>query len=171
MELLERFAQGDIDAFEALFRDFQRNVYAWIVRIVRDPAVAEDLTAEAFWRMYRAHARFDPRGNFGGWARRIATNLSLDHLKKMRRERPLLIEAAEEPGENPGTQRELREQITRAFEKLSPKLRVVATLALIEEVPPREIAEALGVREVTVRVRLSRASKILREQLKGTNPA
>ena len=66
MELLERFAQGDIDAFEALFRDFQRNVYAWIVRIVRDPAVAEDLTAEAFWRMYRAHARFDPRGNFGG---------------------------------------------------------------------------------------------------------
>lgn len=171
MELLERFARGDMDAFEALFRDFQRNVYAWIARIVRDPAAAEDLTVEAFWRMYRAHARFDPTGNFGGWARRIATNLSLDHLKKMRRERPLLIEAVAEPGENPGAQRELREQIARAFEKLSPKLRAVATLALIEEVPPREIAEALGVPEVTVRVRLSRASKILRGELKDAMPS
>lgn len=48
MELLERFAQGEMDAFEALFREFQRSVYAWIVRIVRDPAIAEDLTVEAF---------------------------------------------------------------------------------------------------------------------------
>lgn len=115
--------------------------------------------------MYRAHARFDRGGNFGGWARRIATNLALDHLKKMRRERPLLIEAVEEPHENPGVQRELREQITRAFEKLSPKLRIVATLGLIEEVPTAEIAEALGIPEGTVRVRLSRASKILRDEL------
>jgi RNA polymerase sigma-70 factor, ECF subfamily len=169
MELLERFAQGDMEAFEALFREYQRNVYAWIVRIVRDSAAAEDLAVEAFWRMYRAHARFDPQGHFGGWARRIATNVALDHLKKMRRERPLLMEAVDEPGENPGVQRELREQIACAFEKLSPKLRVVATLGLIEEVPCREIAEALGIPEGTVRVRLFRAAKILREQLKDVS--
>ena len=170
MELLERFAQGDREAFEALFREFQHSVYAWIVRIVRDEGVAEDLTVEAFWRMYRAHARFDPKGNFGGWARRIATNLALDQWKKMKRERPLLIEAVEEPGENPAVQREMREQIARAFEKLSPKLRVVATLGLVEEVPSREIAEALGIPEGTVRVRLFRAAKILRGELKDSMP-
>src|SRR5215469_12817703 len=66
MELLERFAAGDVEAFEALFRQHQCEVYGWILRIVRDRATAEDLTIETFWRMYRAHARFDAaKGNCG----------------------------------------------------------------------------------------------------------
>jgi len=56
MELLERFAHGELEAFETLFRQFQRQVHGWIVRLVRDTAVAEDLTVETFWRAYRAHA-------------------------------------------------------------------------------------------------------------------
>ena len=48
MELLQRFAAGDLDAFEALFRQHQKEVYAWIVRIVRDRGIAEDLTVETF---------------------------------------------------------------------------------------------------------------------------
>lgn len=169
MELLERFAQGDMDAFEALFRQFQREVFGWIVRIVRDTGTAEDLTVEAFLRAYRAHAHFVPAGNFAGWLRRIATNLALDHLKRSRRESPLADDfpvAAAESG-NPGVQRETREQIERAFRALSPKLRVVATLALVEEVPYREIAEALGVPEATVRVRAFRATRLLRSKLKS----
>jgi RNA polymerase sigma-70 factor (ECF subfamily) len=51
MELLQRFAAGDPDAFESLFRRYQSDVYRWIVRIVRDPAAAEDLTVETFWRV------------------------------------------------------------------------------------------------------------------------
>lgn len=86
MELLERFARGDLEAFETLFRQFQGEVYGWIVRIVRDRGIAEDLTVETFWRIHRAHARFDAEGNFGAWARRIATNAALDHLKTARRE-------------------------------------------------------------------------------------
>jgi len=62
-ELEERFAQGDLEAFETLFRQFQRDVYRWIVRIVRRPDIAEELTVETFWRIYRAHARFDPSRN------------------------------------------------------------------------------------------------------------
>src|ERR1700719_711357 len=89
MELLERFTAGDLDAFEALFRQHQRQVYAWIVRIVRDSGIAEDLTVETFWRIYRSRARFDPAGNFGAWAYRIATNAALDHLRKSRREMEL----------------------------------------------------------------------------------
>lgn len=89
MELLERFAAGDMDAFEALFQQYQKDVYAWIVRIVRDTGVAEDLTVETFWRIYRSRARFEPTGNFPAWARRIATNAALDHLRSRRRETPL----------------------------------------------------------------------------------
>ena len=56
---LEQFTRGDIQAFETLFRQYQHEVYGWIVRIVRDPGTAEDLTVETLWRIYRAHARFD----------------------------------------------------------------------------------------------------------------
>jgi DNA-directed RNA polymerase specialized sigma24 family protein len=53
MELLERFAAGDLEAFEALFRAHQKEVYGWVVRIVRDTGIAEDLTVETFWRIYK----------------------------------------------------------------------------------------------------------------------
>jgi RNA polymerase sigma-70 factor (ECF subfamily) len=76
-EVLRQFCHGDLDAFETLFHQHQTEVYGWIVRIVRDPAIAEDLTIETFWRIYRAHARFDPERCFGAWARRIATNAAL----------------------------------------------------------------------------------------------
>ena len=79
--LLNDFANGDLIAFEALFHQFQPEVRGWILRIVREPAIADDLTIETFWRIHRAHARFDPQRSFGAWARRIATNVALDHLK------------------------------------------------------------------------------------------
>ena len=54
MELLERFAQGEVEAFETLVRQFQGEVFGWIIRIVRDPGIAEDLTVETFWRIARS---------------------------------------------------------------------------------------------------------------------
>jgi RNA polymerase sigma-70 factor (ECF subfamily) len=89
----------------------------------------------------------------------------------MRREVPLVGEPADAAQANPGVQRETREQIATAFRSLTPKLRIVATLSLIEEVAHREIAEALGISEAAVRVRLFRATKILREQLKERGPS
>ena len=50
MDLFQRFALGEIDAFETLVRQSQGDSYAWIVRIVRDPGIAEDLTVETLWR-------------------------------------------------------------------------------------------------------------------------
>src|ERR1700675_4269595 len=85
-DVLRQFCHGDLDAFEALFRHHQGEVHGWIVRIVRDPAAAEDLTVETFWRIYRARARFDRARGFGPWARRVAPNAALDHLKAARLE-------------------------------------------------------------------------------------
>jgi len=167
MELLERFALGDLEAFEALFRQFQGQVYGWIIRIVRDPGAAEDLTVETFWRVYRAHARFRPEGNFGAWVRRIATNAAFDHLKRTRREVALVDDpqAAERP--DPAVRREERERIARAFLELPARLRVAATLALIEEEPYENIAEGLGISVGGVKTRVWRAVRLLRRKLKG----
>ena len=166
MELLERFAAGDLDSFETLFRQHQREVYAWIVRIIRDSSAAEDLTLETFWRIYRARARFNPeQGNFRGWARRIATNAALDHLRHARRETELAGDYPAAPRGDPVVRAELRSQIRQAFLDLPAKYRLVATLALIEDEPYSEIAEAVGISEALVKVRVFRAVRMLRKKL------
>ena len=164
MERLERFANGDVAAFEELFREYQGSVYGWIVRIVRNPAAAEDLTVEAFWRMYRARQRFDPERSFGAWARRIATNVALDHLRSATRELPL--ESAPPPqAPSPAESADLARALRRAFSQLPPKLQAVASLALVEQEPYAEIADALGISLAAVKSREFRAVRILRQKL------
>ena len=165
MDLLQRFAHGEIDAFETLVRQFQGDIYAWTVRIVRDPGVAEDLTVETLWRVYRARHQFRPDGNFGAWARRIATNLAIDHLRRNRPEQSLAAEPAGVPQPDPLVRRELRERIEQAFRRLPAKLQVAATLALVDELPYDEIANALGTSVGAVKVRVFRAVRILRKRL------
>jgi len=165
---LEQFTQGDIQAFEALFRQYQHEVYGWIVRIVHDSGAAEDLTIETFWRIYRARTRFDPRRSFGPWARRIATNLALEHLSRRRMERSL----DDLPGRVPATRTpdpaigaDVRAKVLAAFDELPAKLRVTATLVMIEEMPYAEIADALGISTNGVKSRVFRAVRLLRKSL------
>ena len=167
---LERFTQGDIRAFESLFREYQGEVYGWIVRIVRDPGAAEDLTIETFWRIYRARARFDPRRPFGAWARRIATNRALDHLSRRREVYPLdrdvPQQGATHGASEPAVGDEVRAKVLAAFNQLPAKLRAAATLAMIEETPYAEIADALGISVNGVKSRVFRAVRLLRRSLK-----
>ena len=172
MELLQRFAAGDLDAFESLFRQYQRDVYRWIVRIVRDPSVAEDLTVETFWRVHKAHAGFDPEAKFAAWLRRIATNVALDHLRR----RPAYVELPEdlaaEQRPDCAVQQETRIALRKAFGELPPKLRLVAQLGLVEDETYSEIAEALGISAAAARVRMFRAVRLLRKKLQksGVHP-
>src|SRR5260370_6971460 len=83
-ELLAWFVEGDVDAFECLYREYHAEVYQWAMRIVRDVGIAEDVLVDAFWRAYRGRAQFDAARSFGAWMRRITTNVALDHLRSMR---------------------------------------------------------------------------------------
>jgi RNA polymerase sigma-70 factor (ECF subfamily) len=165
MDLLKRFARGEIDAFETLVRQFQGEIYGWIVRIVRDPAAAEDLTVETLWRIYQARRHFRPDGNFAAWARRIATNQALDYLRRKRPEQSFLTEPAGPVAPDRIVQQETREQIQQAFRRLPAGLQVAAALALIEEVPYSEIAAALGTSVGAIKLRVFRASRLLRKHL------
>jgi RNA polymerase sigma-70 factor (ECF subfamily) len=173
---LERFTRGDIQAFEALFREYQGEVHAWIIRIVHDPGAAEDLTIETFWRIYRTRTRFDPRRPFGAWARRIATNLALEHLSRHRPEKSLdnayPIFAAGSETADPAISADVRAKVLAAFDELPAKLRVAVRLAMIEERPYAEIANALGISTNGVKSRVFRAIRLLRKSLekRGVRP-
>ena|SRR5438477_611829 len=167
MDVLERFAAGDLEAFEIVFRQLQSEVYGWIMRIVRDHAAAEDLTLETFWRMYRARARFDPSCSAGPWARRIATHVALDYLRRRRPEIELPENIPQPRGPDPALQRELGDQIRWAFDRLPAKLRVAATLALVEECSYEEVAAALGCTVGAVKLRVFRAVRVLRKLLEN----
>jgi|ERR1700676_1552326 RNA polymerase sigma-70 factor (ECF subfamily) len=170
MELLERFAAGDLEAFEVLFRQHQKEVYAWTVRIVRDTGIAEDLTVETFWRIYNNRTRFHLDGNFRAWARRIATNAALDHLRHTRQETTLPENLPCAPNPDSAVSRETRDSINRAFHELPAKYRMVASLALVEEESYADIAQAAGISESLVKVRVFRAVRMLRKKLNLLRP-
>ena len=172
MELLQRFAAGDLDAFESLFRQYQRDVYRWIVRIVREPAAAEDLTLETFWRIHKAHAGFRPDANFGAWLRRIATNLALDHLRRRRPDVALENDVAAEQKPDSAVQQQTRMALRKAFAELPPRLRVVVQLGLVEDDSYSEIAQALGISAGAAKTRMFRGVRLLRKKLRrlGVHP-
>lgn len=167
--VLERFRAGDLGAFEALFHEHQRPVYTWILRIVRNPAAAEDLTLETFWRIHRSRGRFEPHLAFAPWARRIATRVALDWLRTRRPEVELTPEMActlpSVSARDPGIAAEIREKTVLAFARLPPNLRAAATLSVVEELPHKEIAAALGISVGAVKLRVFRALRLLRTEL------
>lgn len=167
--VLDQFRQGDTDAFETLFRLHQHAVYGWILRIVRNPTAAEDVTVETFWRIHRAHARFQPTRGFEAWARSIATHAALDWLRNHRNE----IEPFQQPAQesqapasgDAAISAEIRQKTALAFGRLPPRLRIAAVLAVVEERPQKEVAEALGISVAAVKLRVFRALRMLRKDL------
>lgn len=164
-DLLNEFRQGNVAAFETLFRLHQRAVYGWILRIVRNPAAADDLTVESFWRIHRAHARFQPSRGFEAWARRIATRAALDWLRTQRPEIELPAELPAPATADLAVTAEIRCKTELAFQRLPPKLRIAAVLAVVEEQPHKEVAEALGISVSAVKLRVFRALRLLRKDL------
>jgi RNA polymerase sigma factor (sigma-70 family) len=167
--VLDEFRRGDPNtfevAFESLFHLYQRAVYGWLLRIVRNPSAAEDLTVETFWRIYRAHARFDPSRGFEAWARSIAVHAALDWLRTQRPESELPVDVPAPDTGNPGVSAEIRRRTAAAFGRLPPKLRIAAILAVVEELPHKEVAMALGISIAAVKVRVFRALRLLRNDL------
>lgn len=167
---LDLFQQGDLNAFESLFREHQPAVYRWILRIVRDPSAAEDLTVETFWRIHRAHARFQAGRPFEPWARRIATRAALDWLRARRPEVELPHAGADLPAASaadPGIAAEIRAKTAQAFARLPPRLRIAAVLSVVEQQPHKDVAAALGISVIAAKLRVFRALRLLREDLES----
>lgn len=152
--------------FESLFRAHQAEVYAWIVRMVRDPGAAEDLTVETFWRVWKHRASYDQSRPFQPWVRRIASRVALDHL----RHAPRLVEMERSPATRDAPlaeQHQLQARLEAAIRSLPAKLQAVAVMSLVEEEPVDEIARAFDIPPATVKTRRARAIQLLRKKLES----
>jgi RNA polymerase sigma-70 factor (ECF subfamily) len=91
--------------------------------------------------------------------------VALDWLRTQRPETELLMDVAAPPTGDPAISDEIRRKTAEAFSRLAPKLRVAAVLAVVEELPHKEVAAALGISVTAVKVRVFRALRLLRKDL------
>src|ERR1044071_8488280 len=77
-------AQGSADAFRRIVARPQDAVHPLVARMVRDPALAEDIAQETFLKAYRALPGYDPRWKLSSWLLKIAHNATIDHLRRQR---------------------------------------------------------------------------------------
>lgn len=169
VELLERVAAGDEEAFVCLYRRFRPVVYRFALGMTGSPATADDVAQETFMIVMREAARFDAsRGAVGSYLRGIARHLV---FRRLRRESRFvsLADAKREwsdpsPAADPGVTLARDDEVRRvhaALLRLSPRLREVLVLCELSSLSYAEAAETLRVPIGTVRSRLSRARAAL----------
>lgn len=167
-ELMLRVQADGREALGELFERYRQPLYGFLARLLRDVAWAEDLTLETFVRVYERRATYRGGGKFSTWLFAIAHNLAADRMRRLARcELPALQEAAREAeaGELPDdvlARAELAETVRTAVAALPVEHRTVILLREFEGFSYREIAEILGTKEETVRVRAFRARQALK---------
>ncbi len=151
--------------FERLFAEYHTPILNYLYRLLGDPALAEDLTQEAFTRAWNARRDLPGLDNPRAWLYRIATNLARDHVRRARLLAwlPLLgkeLALIEQGPEDVTTE---SEQMRRALLKLTQDYRVPLVLYTCQELSVAEIAATLGISIDAVKQRLVRARQQLRE--------
>jgi RNA polymerase sigma-70 factor, ECF subfamily len=165
--LVSAVAEGDQAALGALYDRFQRDVYRFVARLASS-SDAEDFVQMTFLEAYRSAPRFRGDAAVKTWLFGIAANLVRNHHRGMQRKQRAhdsLQVMPRRPPTDPGeaiTREQQRQWIARAIETLSPGLREAYVLCVIEEVPGKEAAQALGVREASLYRRLTDARNAIR---------
>lgn len=151
----------DEQAFHAFYRQTARPLWGYIRRALGDPSHADDILQDTYLRLLRARtpAR-DPREH-RAVLYKIASNLVVDHCRRAKRERAAAAERAPAGEAASGRDLALRMDMERVFGQLRPQERAMMWLAYVEGSDHREIAEAVGVKEKSVRVLLFRTRKRL----------
>jgi RNA polymerase sigma-70 factor (ECF subfamily) len=175
-ELIEAARRGDGAAMDALLRRHYGRVHAVCRRIVGSTRDADDAAQEAMIRIVRSLDRFDGRAAFGTWAYRIATNTSLDELRKRKRRPQLHVvrDDADDAGPpEPADQLSHRQidsvadrmAIDAALAALPDEFRAAVVLRDVADLDYAEIADELGIPIGTVKSRIARGRRMLVEEL------
>lgn len=152
--------------FDVLFRECAADVHAYAISLLGDRAGAEDVTALAFERLYRARSRLDRRrGTPRAWLFSIARNAALDELRRRTRSDQRLSQERPREGltADQFEQLEQRTIVLEALSKLPPREREVVLLKFHGQLSSGELAQTLGVSESNAGTRLYRALEHLRE--------
>jgi RNA polymerase sigma-70 factor, ECF subfamily len=179
-ELLELARQGHPDAFSTLVRRHDRYLYRVARSVLRDDDEAEDVVQQTYLQAYINFVNFRAEANLRTWLTRIALNDALSRRRQQRstvelgqldtaRERIrgdfLLSSLATSTPEHAAARGQIREILERAIDDLPPAFRTVLIMRDVEEATVDETANVLGIKPETVRTRLHRARRMLRDRL------
>jgi len=178
--LVTRILSGEAELYETLIARYERPIVNFIYRMIGDYEQALDLAQEVFFKAYRSLARFDPTFRFSTWLYRIASNRSIDHLRKQTpvhlslndpkdneqgSEGVIQLKSASRGPEDLLASRELGEQISHAIDALPAPYRELILLRHLQGMSYEEIARMKRLPLGTVKNRLFRAREILRKKL------
>jgi RNA polymerase sigma-70 factor, ECF subfamily len=152
---------------EELFGKHQNEIYAYLLRMLRDPELAADLTQDAFVKAYRAYDHLEKPENARAWLYQIAHRVALDNLRRNKIVRfvPLVGEARNTAPSAEHLVMEARLSGERALERIPERQRQALLLAELHDLTGVELAAALGVSHVAARALLTRARESLRQAL------
>ncbi len=166
--LVSAVAQGDQAALGALYDRFHRDVYRFIAHLSRGDMQVDDLVQSTFIEAHRSAPRFRGESTVKTWLFGIGANLTRHHQRSEARRKNAGDKLATVPTAQPITPGEAitieqqRRWLAAAVETLSPALKEVYVLCVIEEVPGKEAAQVLGIREASLWRRLTDARTALR---------
>lgn len=157
--LMARYVDGDAEAFDELFRRYERRAYAFFVRRTGSAERSEDLYQELFLRIHRARRRYDSKRPFSPWLFQIAHRLWVDDVRRAFRSREVSLEARDIASGSPGIERVLadREDLGDALDALTPEERYVLVSFKIDGREYSELAVRLGKSVDAIRKMASRA--------------
>ena len=176
--LVAQFKSGSQKAFDELMKRYERRIFGYLLRSVRNYEDAEELTLEVFFKAYRALNSWEPKAKFSTWLYTIASNLSIDYHRSKSRKPVFMLEdedviekrlVATDISSNPEKHLEDKECgriIREAVDELSSKQKAVFMLTRYEGLQIKEVAETLGLAEGTVKIHLHRAMKKLQTILR-----
>jgi len=180
-----RIKDGDDGAFEQLVEKFQGRLLAIFYQMVHDQEAAEDLTQEAFLRIYRARHRYKPTAKFSTWLFRIVGNLASNSRrnKGRKKEVPLSIRDSGPLGPRPHeklfkdksglmpnrqvAREEVQQVVQEALQHLNERQRMALLLHKFEGMSYADIGETMEMSPAAVKSLLSRARENLRDKLES----
>ena len=178
-DLVARWQRGEEEAFEALVRRHQLRVFRLLWRMLGSREEAEDVAQEAFLSLHRHGHRFRGEARFSTFVYRVAANAALNRRRTLGRSRARerQLRQRQEAGtdlptsprdpEDAAAGSQVQAEVQRALLELPEDLRVATVLYDIEGVPYGEIASVLGIPEGTVKSRIHRARRALRDRLRS----
>ncbi len=161
--LVERAAQGDHQAFAALYRATSGDVYGLLTRLIGPRAEREDLVQDVFVRFHRALPRFECRSAVTTFLHKITVHVAYDHLRAARR-RPTLVDEGTEfsiAAHMSDNQCAEVTDVMRFLDQLTPDQRIAFILREVVELSYPEIARLAGCFTTTARMRVAAANRVL----------
>jgi RNA polymerase sigma-70 factor (ECF subfamily) len=179
-DAIARMRRGDPDALAAMISRYQHRLYRYLLRLVREPAAADDLFQQTWLRVMEKIGRYDARRNFESWLFSVAHNLAIDAWRGKRGESPLDAADGRDAGDllrtgDPDALEQLLDfergaMLAACMHQLPAIHREVLTLRFEEDMKLEEIAEVAGIPLSTVKSRLRRALEGLRAAMEARSP-